>query len=189
MGKISLLLGGARSGKSSYAEKLAAECQGQVLYIATAQALDDEMERRIQLHKKDRPADWETREISDNIAEYIKKERLRADLFLLDCITMLVSNLVLAHCQSIEEPDEIAAEIAVNKEINSLIEVMENSEANWVLVSNDVGLGLVPPNPLGRLYRDLLGRVNRNLARSSNEVFWITAGIAVPLHDLGFTIE
>jgi len=189
MGKMTLLTGGARSGKSTLAEKIAAETGGEILFIATAQALDKEMERRIQLHQESRPEDWKSLEIGENLASVLAKKKLSADLIIIDCITMLVSNVILKHSGSLDEPDEEAAEDALDQEISSLISYIQKSNSTFILVSNDVGMGLVPPYPVGRLYRDLMGRVNRQLALVADEVYWINAGFVLPLHELGTHLD
>jgi adenosylcobinamide kinase/adenosylcobinamide-phosphate guanylyltransferase len=105
-----------------------------------------------------------------------------AEVVLLDCLTMLVTNVMLGASQDENEPDENAAAAAVEKEMEGLSAAIRNSPATWIIVSNEVGLGLVPPYPLGRLYRDLLGRANQKLASGADEVYFMIAGIPVPIH-------
>lgn len=180
MGKLTFILGGARSGKSTYAEKLAAACPGQVLYIATAQPLDEEMQTRIQSHRQRRPEAWQTLELSNGVGAYLLSNPPQADCILLDCLTLLVSNLLLRSAPDTDAPDESAATALVEAEITTLLEAIGSSFADWIIVSNEVGMGLVPPYPLGRLYRDLLGRANQRLAACSDEVVFMVAGI--PMH-------
>lgn len=182
MGELTLILGGARSGKSTYAEQLAAGHGGQVVYIATAQALDEEMAGRILKHQEIRPGSWRTVEIPRNIAATLSKEMIQGDVFLLDCVTLWVTNLLMATADEEFEPDEAQADKLVTAEIEQLLELIRVSKTDWIIVSNEVGLGLVPPYPLGRVYRDLLGRTNRQLAAAADEVFFLVAGIPVPLH-------
>jgi adenosylcobinamide kinase/adenosylcobinamide-phosphate guanylyltransferase len=182
MGKMTFVLGGARSGKSTYAEKLALAYGGRVTYIATAEALDDEMATRIENHKKSRPEEWETREIPHNLAEVLKKNPIDSDVVLLDCLTLLVSNLLLKHSSEGEDIDEEAVYVDGMSEIEGLLTIIEESRAEWIIVSNEVGLGLVPPYPLGRVYRDLLGSLNQRVAAKADEVYWMAAGIPVPIH-------
>jgi adenosylcobinamide kinase / adenosylcobinamide-phosphate guanylyltransferase len=106
---------------------------------------------------------------------------LDADVVLLDCITLLVSNLVLEASPNVNEPDVSAATGLVRSEVEELIETIRMSEARWLVVSNEVGQGLVPPYPVGRLYRDLLGWANQRLAEAADEVVWMVAGIPVPI--------
>lgn len=182
MGKLILLLGGARSGKSSAAQKLASALEGPVVYIATAQALDEEMQGRIAVHRQERPADWETLELPSGIVPYLRGRELHAQVFLLDCLTMLMTNLIMAASPDVDAPDEQAAAAAVNRELQELIGWIQNQPGTWIIVSNEVGLGLVPPYPLGRIYRDLLGWANQRLAAAADEVLFLIAGIPVPLH-------
>jgi adenosylcobinamide kinase / adenosylcobinamide-phosphate guanylyltransferase len=182
MGKLTLILGGARSGKSSYAQKLALQHSGPVFYIATAQALDPEMEFRIENHRLDRPQDWITLEVPSGIAAAVQQQPTTARVIILDCLTLLVTNLLMAAAPDEDHPDETAAFQSLEEELAQLLSAMQASRSDWIVVSNEVGLGLVPPYPLGRIYRDLLGRANQKLASAANEVFWMVAGIPVPIH-------
>jgi adenosylcobinamide kinase / adenosylcobinamide-phosphate guanylyltransferase len=176
MGKLTFILGGARSGKSTYAERLAKELGGRVLYVATAQAFDDEMRKRIARHREERPPQWQTLE-----APLLTGEALREtlphepfDVVLIDCITLLAANALLAL------PDESTQEEATRAiliEIDSLIGVYQESTASWIVVSNEVGMGVVPPTRLGRFYRDALGRANQQFAAAADEVILMVAGL------------
>ncbi len=187
MGKLTLVLGGARSGKSSYAERLAGEQAGPALYIATAQALDGEMAERIANHQMKRAGLWQTLEIPSSVGARLLADPPRAKVILVDCLTLLVSNLVTSlACGTGEEmmADERAATALVDREIEELLEAIRAIPAEWVIVSNEVGLGLVPPYPLGRLYRDLLGRANQRLAARAEQVIFMIAGIPMRLAPL-----
>ncbi len=177
---LTLILGGARSGKSRWAQTLARRMGGRVLYVATAQAGDEEMRRRIMAHRAERPASWRTLEAPLRLGEAIEQELARepADVVLVDCITMLVSNVLLSLP---EDAPEEAVYKAMLAEIESLLASRARGNACWILVSNEVGLGLVPPYKLGRLYRDGLGRVNQRLARAADETFLLVAGKGIPL--------
>jgi adenosylcobinamide kinase / adenosylcobinamide-phosphate guanylyltransferase len=188
MGKLTLILGGARSGKSSYAERLAAQHGGPVLYVATAQPLDGEMAERIANHQSNRPAHWQTLEIPSavgaSLVDKTKSKALLADVILVDCLTLLVSNLLLAVSTGTDEDltvDEEAATALVETEITQLLDTVRAIPAEWILVSNEVGLGLVPPYPLGRVYRDLLGRANQRCASQADQVIFMIAGIPMRL--------
>ena len=176
--RMILILGGARSGKSTYAEKLAAESSptGRVLYVATAQAWDDEMRARIAKHRKDRPADWCTVEAPTDAGRVAAAAAAEAEVVLLDCLTLLTSNVILALP---EDPTAHAAraEAAALGEVNGILQAYRAGDATWIIVSNEVGLGLVPPTPLGRVYRDALGRANQCLAAEANTVLLMVAGI------------
>ena len=176
MGTLVLILGGARSGKSSYAQSLAEATGKPVTFIATAEALDDEMSTRIQKHRAERPATWETLEIPFDIASRV--QQIKSNVIILDCITLLISNLLMQVVKDdlVEEAPFIAA---VQKEINELIRMLRVGvqEQDWILISNEVGLGLVPPYQMGRVYRDAIGWANQRLAREADKVIFMVAGI------------
>ncbi len=183
MSDLTLLLGGARSGKSRIAEAVAKQHQN-VLYIATAQAFDAEMQERITRHISDRPSHWQTLEANTAVAKALASTNSNATLVLLDCITMLVSNVMLAAIDDFDQPDATRAEAAVTAELDELLALIKVSKFKWILVSNEVGLGLVPENAVGRLYRDILGRVNQHLADTADQSYFLIAGKALPLHAL-----
>jgi adenosylcobinamide kinase/adenosylcobinamide-phosphate guanylyltransferase len=171
---ITLILGGARSGKSSYAQRLAEETGKPVTFLATAQALDEEMSRRIQKHRAERPAGWQTLELPCDIASHAPQ--IESEVVLLDCITLLVSNLLMQYVQD-DLVDETPFMQAVRKEIDELIAAIRRREQRWLIISNEVGLGLVPPYPMGRVYRDALGWANQRLAREAESVIFLVAGL------------
>ena len=181
MHKFTFIIGGARSGKSAYAEKIARLSQEDVLYIATAQALDDEMRQRIDSHRQRRSPQWQTLELPTKVGEYLLRERPRGGVWVLDCVTLLISNLLLGASHDVDEPDEAASRVAVEAEIDALLKAIEQLPAHWLVVSNEVGQGLVPPYPAGRVFRDLLGWANQRLAEKADEVIWMVAGIPVPI--------
>lgn len=174
--RLIFLLGGARSGKSTYAENWAREHGGRVLYVATAQAYDDEMRTRIAKHRADRPANWDTLEAPLKAGEAIQMAEDGHDTVLIDCLTMLTANALL----QLPEDSVIQAEAdaAVMAEIDGLLAAYEQSNATWLIVSNEVGMGVVPPSKYGRLYRDALGRANQRIAGSAaDEVLLLVAGL------------
>ena len=173
--KTILLLGGARSGKSAYAQELATLIGGRVLFCATAGALDDEMRSRIEKHRRSRPPNWDTLEAGREIGGALGNQASLYDAVIIDCITILVANAIG------DETDTEKAESAVNAEILSLIELLKRRQCNYILVSNEVGSGIVPDNRLGRLYRDELGKANQKLAAVADEVYLLTAGIPLKL--------
>lgn len=173
--KIIFILGGARSGKSSLAQKLAEQHGKNVLFIATAQALDDEMKKRIEIHKKSRPHHWITAEQPTKINKVINKFP-QIDTVVIDCITLLVSNVII-QTGGTKTNDEKA----VQKEISSLISTMQTSNLYFILVSNEVGLGIVPESKLARNYRDILGKVNQQIASIADEVYFLISGIPLKL--------
>lgn len=174
MSRITLILGGARSGKSSYALRLAEESRKSVTFIATAQAFDDEMSARIQKHKSERPADWETLELPLNIASNV--EKIKTELVILDCITLWLTNLMMQFVKD-DLVDEAPFMQAVRTEVEELLTKIKNAKREWLIVSNEVGLGLVPPYQMGRVYRDGLGWANQRLAKEADSVLFMAAGI------------
>jgi adenosylcobinamide kinase/adenosylcobinamide-phosphate guanylyltransferase len=171
--EITLILGGARSGKSHYAQQLAMELGDKVLFVATGEALDEEMQSRIAEHKKSRPQSWRTVEVPSGIGRKIEKQIGDAKVVIIDCLTLLISNLL--H----DEPDYPEAEKRMTSEINELIAAMDKLNASFVIVSNEVGMGLVPETRLGRIYRDLLGKANQLLAQHATEVYLMVACLPV----------
>lgn len=180
MGKLTFILGGARSGKSSHAQKLAGQSARQITFIATAQALDDEMFARIKKHREDRPPEWKTLEITQGIASLLQTNPTRTDIYLLDCITLLVNNVFMQFIEN-DLVDAEKAKTALEYEIDELLGYIRVHDEEWIVISNEVGLGLVPPYQMGRVYRDLLGWANQRFAREADEVLWMVAGIAVPI--------
>jgi len=182
MGRLLLVLGGARSGKSAYAQQLAQELGGaRVLFVATAQAWDEEMTQRIAQHRQERPAAWRTLEAPHHVGQAIALELDDAAVVLVDCLTLLVSNTILRLSES---PDPAAAAVAVQAELTALLQTCQGNTTTYIVVSNEVGLGLVPDNPLGRLYRDLLGRANQTLAAQAEAVYFMVAGLPVEVKAL-----
>lgn len=160
---LMLILGGARSGKSSFALSLAKDKKS-VVFVATALPLDEEMKERIERHKKERPPHWKIIEEPVSLLSAIKD--LNGEIIILDCLTMWVSNLLERYED--EEIIKMAEEVAkYSKDFNGEV----------IAISNEVGLGIVPEYPLGRRYRDLLGKVNQVFARYANKVFFMIAGI------------
>jgi adenosylcobinamide kinase/adenosylcobinamide-phosphate guanylyltransferase len=181
MGRLIFILGGARSGKSSYAQRLAERSGKSIAFIATARAGDDEMSARIMKHRADRPVEWVTLEVQQHAAAYLKAHPTQAGLCLLDCMTLLVANILFQYTEG-EATDEQKAADAIRMEVEELLAYIRTQKADWLIVSNEVGLGLVPPYPMGRIYRDLLGMANQRLAAAADEVYMLMAGIPVPIH-------
>ena len=175
MGTLVLILGGARSGKSSYAQSLAEATGKSVTFLATAQALDEEMSTRIQKHRAERPLNWETLEIPFDIASQVQ---VKSSVVILDCVTLLISNLLMQFVKN-DLVDEAPFMAAVQKEINELISMLRarEQEQDWLIISNEVGLGLVPAYQMGRVYRDAIGWANQRLAREADKVILMVAGI------------
>jgi adenosylcobinamide kinase / adenosylcobinamide-phosphate guanylyltransferase len=184
-----LILGGARSGKSAYAERLAAEWageEGHMLYVATAEALDEEMAQRIARHRAARPASWRTLEEPYDLGPVIAAASVAASVVLVDCVTLWLSNLLLGpERDETRALDADAAEEAARYAVDRLLAAHRAGTARTILVSNEVGMGLVPPNPIGRRYRDLLGRVNMWLAAAADEVLLMVAGLPLRIKPTG----
>jgi adenosylcobinamide kinase/adenosylcobinamide-phosphate guanylyltransferase len=184
--RLILVLGGARSGKSTFAEKLAASSQRPVAFIATATPGDAEMQARIARHQAARPRDWHTLEEPLNLANAVQQASKLADVLLLDCLTLWTSNWLL-HQTGIDWEQAIAPPALfgenVLQEVEAMLRVVRSLPAHYTLIviSNEVGAGLVPEYPLGRVYRDTLGYVNQHLARAAERVYLLTAGIAIDL--------
>lgn len=174
--QLILILGGARSGKSDYAQQLAERIGGQVVYAATAAAGDDEMAARIARHRAARPAGWRTVETTTSVGAALLAQAAGADVVLLDCLTLLVSNLLLVDSNG-DNVDQKAVQTRVNAELEALWTTYQTLSATFIVVSNEVGLGLVPPYPLGRVYRDVLGRANQWLAARADVVYLLVAGL------------
>jgi adenosylcobinamide kinase/adenosylcobinamide-phosphate guanylyltransferase len=176
MGEVIFLLGGARSGKSRYAETWAAENGRAVLFIATAQAFDDEMRARIAAHRAARPAHWRTLEAPFDVASALPPldGDDAPDTIVLDCVTLLASNVLLRLPEECSQED---ADAAILAEIDGVLRACAASRATWLIVSNEVGMGIVPPYRLGRVYRDALGRANQRIARHADSVLLLVAGI------------
>jgi adenosylcobinamide kinase / adenosylcobinamide-phosphate guanylyltransferase len=175
MSQIVLFTGGVRSGKSTCAEQYAARLNAPVVYLATAQAGDDEMADRIVRHQERRPADWQTLEAPTAVAAPLDALEAKT-VVLLDCLSLLISNLLLAH--------ESNPELAIAQEIDTLLTTTRERDLTLVVVTNEVGMGIVPAYPLGRVYRDLLGWMNQRVAHAADQVFLVVCGIPVELKAL-----
>jgi adenosylcobinamide kinase/adenosylcobinamide-phosphate guanylyltransferase len=176
--RLTLLLGGARSGKSAYAQDLAQARATRVLYVATAEPGDQEMADRIRAHRAARPAAWRTLEAPRDVGAAIGTAAGDVELVLLDCLTLLANNALGALPEPISQAE---AETALQAEVEGLLAAYAAGQAEWIVISNEVGLGLVPPYPLGRLYRDVLGRANQRLAAAADEVLFLVAGLPLRL--------
>ncbi len=162
---VSLILGGARSGKSRFAEKLA---HGTKHYIATAQAFDDEMKERIAAHKKQRGENWVTHEVPFDLVNQLRKLDDPKHFILVDCLTLWLSNLLLNDADCAEMIYDLAAHL-------------KETKAHVILVSNEVGLGIVPDNKLGRAFRDIQGIANQGVAAIADHVVFMVAGLPMVL--------
>lgn len=171
MSKIIFILGGARSGKSTYALCLAKKYR-KTAFIATCQPLDKEMRERIRLHKEARPKHWKTFEEPLDVGPLLEKIGNEFDCIVIDCLTLLVSNLILGGYK----------EEGIFEKIKAMLASLKKKKARVIMVSNEVGLGLVPANKLGRDFRDAAGKVNQIIAKEANEVFFIISGMPLKLN-------
>lgn len=181
MGKIILVTGGARSGKSSFAEKLALKIgNGQAAYIATAQIFDDEMNFRVKLHQSRRGDNWRTFEAPFVAEEKISEAGKNFNAILFDCVTIYISNFLCAA----ELDDEKFLYDKLREMIQKIINAALNVDAVTIFVTNEVGGGIVPENKLARRFRDLAGLANQMLAAHAEKVFLTVAGLAVDVKKL-----
>ncbi|MFC3109733.1 bifunctional adenosylcobinamide kinase/adenosylcobinamide-phosphate guanylyltransferase [Undibacterium arcticum] len=176
-----LILGGSRSGKSAYAEQLAAASGKEVIYIATAQAGDAEMAQRIALHRQQRPAHWHTVEqplaLGDAIAEWSAPARV----LLVDCLTLWLSNLLFAEAQDFPEIGRITPPACFQKQRARFLQSLQQVSGDLLLVSNEVGMGVVPLGAVSRWYADEAGRLNQAVAATCENVTLIAAGLPLML--------
>ena len=184
-GELVLITGGARAGKSDFAADLARDAGPDVLFVATARPGDDEMKERIARHRSTRPAEWDTLEEPTDLVGALARHGGRYDAVVLDCMTLWVSNLLL----DIEAGREVQAgrilktdgEVEVSRILEKLLDWHRGESSTLIVVTNEVGMGIVPDNPLGRRYRDLLGRANRLVAASADRVYLLVAGVPMQL--------
>ncbi|MBN1122092.1 MAG: bifunctional adenosylcobinamide kinase/adenosylcobinamide-phosphate guanylyltransferase [Anaerolineae bacterium] len=180
MGNLIFVLGGVRSGKSTYAEARAEEIGGdRVLMVATAEAKDEEMAERIRQHRENRPAAWRTVEASQNPAGAIRSAVGDAKVVLVDCLSMLVSNILLSMASAEDDGSyfDSTIEQEMRDEVCAIVRCASEIDADMIVVSNEVGMGVVPPSAAGRAFRDLLGRANQLVAEAADEVILMVAGI------------
>ena len=166
MGELVLLVGGARSGKSRLALERAQALPGELIYVATGEALDAEMSERIAHHRAERGTRWRTVEAPLDLSEAIARESSNDNVLVVDCLTLWLSNLILG------ERDVVAATA-------SLLDALARRRGVVLLVSNEVGMGIVPENALARRFRDEAGRLNQAVARAADEVLLVCAGLAL----------
>lgn len=183
MANIIFITGGARSGKSSFAEDFAKKNSNKISYIATLNFFDEEMKNRIEQHKLRRDDNFETIEAHKNFLEVFKN--INSDnIVLLDCITNMVSNLLLENqvdFENLSQNQINTFEVVINNEINQLLEAIKNHKNHCIIVSNELGMGLVPPYALGRIFRDIAGRINQRIAKEASEVYFVISGIPMKI--------
>lgn len=190
--KIFLVLGGARSGKSEFAEKLMYHSAGKRKgYIATSQILDDEMRYRVILHRQRRPADWKTFEVMHGAGEAMEGVLSEADAILFDCITMYVNNILMDHMKGITVEtlgvsDLTTLQTSLEKDLDLMFDHISRASGKEIIfVSDELGMGIVPANAMSRVYRDLVGLANQYVAKRADKVYLSIAGITMELKERG----
>jgi adenosylcobinamide kinase/adenosylcobinamide-phosphate guanylyltransferase len=168
---ITFVIGGCRSGKSGHAQALAEEMPGRKLYLATCVPQDEEMQARVRRHQQQRGAGWETLEEPQALSAAIDTHGRDYSVILVDCLTLWTSNLLLS----------ADGRTALENATRALVQSLAGAQCQVILVSNEVGAGIVPENELARLYRDEAGRVNQQIAAAADRVIWMVAGIPVQI--------
>lgn len=180
MSNIILVTGGARSGKSNFAESLCIKQNNRTAYIATSIPFDDEMKNRVKKHQESRPKEWKTYEIYKDIYSIVEELDNNHDTVIMDCVTLMVNNLMFTYGIEVDkatsqELDEL--EEYIKEQIKKLMETIKKTNLYFVIVSNEVGMGIVPENKLSRIYADFVGRANQLIAKYSDEVYFVVSGI------------
>ena len=183
--KLIVVTGGARSGKSLFAEEYLTSCSGRKAYVATAQILDEEMKKRVAEHRSRRPEDWQTLEISSGLSAAFPAVLEQADAVLVDCLTLYLSNYLFAHETA---GDEEILQGALQEMENIIGAVRQTTDKTVIFVTNELGCGIVPMSHISRLYRDVVGKVNQYAAGQADEVYWTVCGIPVELTRLRASI-
>lgn len=200
MGKLIFVTGGTRSGKSAFAEEITAVNGNDITYIATARAGDGEMAERIALHRQRRPDNWRTVEEPEQVRAAVEYWGERSDVILLDCLTLHISNLLLAGEDAVgnsegdtrSEEDRKKAEVydrGIVQAAEQIAAAAKAAKAHVVVVSNEVGLSLVPPYSLGRRYQEIVGRANQIFAREADEAYLVIAGCPLDLKEMGQLVQ
>ena len=186
--RIIFCTGGTRSGKSEFAETLALSKEGQKGYIATGQAYDEEMKHRIHLHQERRKKIWNNYEISYAMSAEIQKVLDECSVVLIDCLTMWTTNLVLQDGEFTSQEDINNRERFILSEVQAVLDDIRayrgDDEKTVIFVTNEIGLGIVPENKLARIFRDIMGRVNRMVAAEADEAYMTISGITIDIKAL-----
>ncbi len=184
MSQLILVTGGARSGKSHYAESLCRARKNATAYIATSIPFDDELKDRVKKHREMRPSSWETFEIYENVYEVIPEIAKSYQTVILDCVTLMVNNLMFKENLDYDKitPSEIdRLEGDIRKQFEKLICEIKKTNLYVVIVTNEIGLCPVAANRLTRIYTDIIGRMNQLIATNSNEVYFVVSGIPMKI--------
>lgn len=181
--KLILITGGARSGKSAFAEQLAEQLGKPITYIATAQILDNEMQERVRIHKERRAEYWLTREAPFDTAAQLTEAGNSTPVILIDCLTLFVTNHLLNEfaVDDMTKNDQRPRKAKVLAAVEKLVQAAEAVPAHVIVVTNEVGLGIVPDNALSRMFRDVAGLANQRLAAAADEVYLIVSGLPIQI--------
>lgn len=190
-GTLTLILGGVRSGKSRFGQELALELGGDdVLFVATAESRDDEMARRIDKHRRARPSSWETLELPLKTGIAIAEYDNLPSVVLVDCLTLLVTNVLLENEKELNGFDGISSiENRMLAEIDDLIRIAESRNTHLIVVSGEVGMGVVPETALGRLFRDMLGWSNQRIAARASSTYFMVAGMPIMVSEFACSVQ
>ena len=186
MGRIVLVTGGARSGKSRFAERYAAKYGKKVAYIATAGIYDEEMAFRVKLHRERRPKEWKTWEAPHDAHRALKEAGEDHDMVLFDCLTLYISNIL---CDVEDVADSAENYRLVREQVCKLIDQAKENSGTTIFVTNEVGAGIVPENQLSREYRDVVGIANQLMGRAAEAVYLVTCGLPVDIKKLAMEME
>lgn len=171
MGKLIFITGGSRSGKSSLAVKMAQSIHKRKIFIATCVPEDSEMKRRVMLHKKSRPSSWRTIEQNSKLVSVLRKETKSDVVIIIDCLTLFVSSFLMKK----------AREDRIKNEVSKAVDIIKSGKSTVIIVSNEVGSGLVPESKLGRDFRDIAGFSNQIVAKGADEVIYMVSGIPLKI--------
>lgn len=182
---IILVTGGARSGKSTFAENLVRSFGDEVMYIATSIPFDDEMKERVKKHKERRPASWETFEGYKDLKQVFQRKDAAFQAVLLDCITVMVTNLMYEfggfNIEDLDDKSVDCIEKKILQEVADFLDAADLSSQTSVLVTNEVGFGIVPDNRQARIFRDMAGRINQYIASRADEVYLVVCGLSMKI--------
>lgn len=184
MSNIILVTGGARSGKSNFAESLCKSRNNKTAYIATSIPFDEEMKDRVRKHKESRPQNWTTYEIYKDIYSIVKEIANDHKTIILDCVTLLVNNLMFSYDIDVDDANSNQInqlEIYIKDQVIKLLEETKKTDLYVVLVTNELGMGIIPGNKLSRVYSDIVGRVNQYIASQSDEVYFVVSSIPMKI--------
>lgn len=184
MSKIVLVTGGARSGKSSFAESLCKMQNNKTAYIATSIPFDEEMKDRVKKHRESRPREWKTYETYEKVYASIPEIAAENETVILDCVTLMVNNLMFKENIDYDQitPEQAnQIEKSIKEEFEKLIEAIKQTNLYFVIVTNEIGMSPVAANKLTRIYTDIIGRMNQLIARAADEVYFVVSGIPMQI--------